>query len=196
MATIRNDILSKIRDELVGGDFEAGQPLRETELAKRFGVSRGPIRDAFLQLSQEGFLTYQANRGVTVRHPPDQEDRAFLASLRSQIEVFIVNKGFDQMSPDGIARLQECLKALHEACVAGDIVETAKADMEFHRVFLVECNGEEHLQVWRQLCSRMLLAYKRLCTYEEAYSEHVEIVEGFKRQSKEDVIAAIRKNVS
>ena len=196
MATIRSDITGKIRDELVAGNFEAGLPLRETQLANRFGVSRGPIRDAFLQLSQEGFLTYQANRGVTVRHPPDQEDRTFVASLRSQIELLIVNKGFDQMSADGMMRLEESLKTLREVCSAGNIVEIAKADMGFHQVFLVECQGEEHMQVWRQLCSRMLLAYTRLNSYEDTYNEHAEIFEAFKRRSKEDVIAAIRKNVT
>ena len=53
MASIREQITGKIRDELVAGNFEAGLPLRETEMAKRFGVNRGPVRDAFLQLSQE-----------------------------------------------------------------------------------------------------------------------------------------------
>jgi len=99
MASIREEITGKIRDELVAGNFEAGLPLRETQMAKRFGVSRGPVRDAFLQLSQEGFLAYHSNRGVTVRHPPALEDRSFVASLRSQIERYIVHKGLGDLTP-------------------------------------------------------------------------------------------------
>ena len=76
--TIREQVTNQIRDEVVAGKLPAGQPLREGHLAERFGVSRGPIRDAFLQLSQEGFLVYQANRGVTVRKPPEQGHRELM----------------------------------------------------------------------------------------------------------------------
>ena len=57
--TIREQVTNQIRDEVVAGNLPAGHPLREGELAERFGVSRGPIRDAFLQLSQEGFELLQ-----------------------------------------------------------------------------------------------------------------------------------------
>ncbi len=45
----------------------AWQPVRAQPLAERFGVSRGSVRDALLQLSQEGVLVYSPNRGVRVR---------------------------------------------------------------------------------------------------------------------------------
>ena len=41
--------LVTVSNEVVAGNLPAGRPLREGELAERFGVSRGPIRDAFLQ---------------------------------------------------------------------------------------------------------------------------------------------------
>jgi len=133
MASIREEITGKIRDELVAGNFEAGLPLRETQMAKRFGVSRGPVRDAFLQLSQEGFLAYHSNRGVTVRHPPALEDRSFVASLRSQIERYIVHKGLGDLTPEGLGQISVALAGLKVACAAKDVIEVAKADMEFHR---------------------------------------------------------------
>ena len=162
MAPIREEITGKIRDELVAGNFEAGLPLRETQMAKRFGVSRGPVRDAFLQLSQEGFLAYHSNRGVTVRHPPALEDRSFVASLRAQIELYIVHKGLGELTPEGLSQIAVALEGLKVACAAEDGIEVAKADMEFHRVILHECGGEDFIQTWRQLCARMLLTYSRL----------------------------------
>ncbi len=100
--TIREQVTSQIRDELVSGNFPAGATLRESELAERFGVSRGPIRDAFLQLSHEGFLAYQANRGVTVRHPPDPADREFITSLRKQVETHVIRKGLVRLSDESL----------------------------------------------------------------------------------------------
>jgi len=196
MASIREEITGKIRDELVAGNFEAGLPLRETKLAKRFGVSRGPIRDAFLQLSQEGFLAYHSNRGVTVRHPPALEDRSFVASLRSQIELHIVRKGFEKLTSEAHSQIDVALESLERACSAEDVIEVAKADMEFHRVILQECGGEDFIQTWRQLCARMLLTYSRLESFDEAYAQHEEIFELIKKQDLEKTLSALERNIT
>ena len=80
--TIREQVTNQIHDDLVARNVPQGSVLRETERARRFGASRGPIRDAFLQLSQEGFLAYEANRRVKLRQPPGPENRGFIVSLR------------------------------------------------------------------------------------------------------------------
>ena len=196
MANIREEITSKIRDELVAGNFEAGHPLRETALAKRFGVSRGPIRDAFLQLSQEGFLAYQANRGVTVRHPPAEEDRDFVASLRAQIEQYVVAKACQSLTPKQFLQIETVLLSLKKSCESKDVVEVAKADMAFHQVIILECGGEDHIQIWRPLCTKMLLTYSRLNSFDEVYREHAEIFEALQSRNQEKVMELIERNIT
>src|SRR5210317_954209 len=127
--TIREQVTDQIRDDVVSGKFPAGQALRESELAERFGVSRGPIRDAFLQLSQEGFLAYQANRGVTVRQPPAAENRDLIVSLRQQIECFVIRRGLDQLRSSGAASLAAALRDLKSACASADVAAVARCDM-------------------------------------------------------------------
>ncbi len=196
MASIREEITDKIRDELVAGNFRAGLALRESELAERFGVSRGPIRDAFLQLSQEGFLAYQVNKGVTVRHPLVGEDREFIASLRVQIELYIVDKGFNQITERGLNEVAESLRELELACQTGEVAKIAKADMAFHVSILQACGGDDHIQVWRQLCSRMLLTYTRLGNYEAIYQEHVDVYQALRSKMKDVALAAINSNIT
>ena len=196
MANIREQITSKIRDELVAGNFEAGHPLRETALAKRFGVSRGPIRDAFLQLSQEGFLAYQANRGVTVRHPPAEEDRDFVASIRAQIEQHVVGKACLSLTSTHFSRIERVLLNLKKACESNDVVEVAKADMAFHEVVLLACGGDDHIQIWRPLCTKMLLTYSRLSSFSEAYHEHAEIFEALQSRNRDKVMELIKLNIT
>jgi len=196
MTTIREEITGKIRDELVAGNFQAGIALRETELAERFGVSRGPIRDAFLQLSQEGFLAYQVNRGVTVRHPLIGEDREFIASIRVQIELYVVGKGIDDLSEEGLSLIKESLKQLELACETGKVAAIARADMAFHETLLNACGGEDHIHYWRQICSRMLLAYTRLESYKALYKEHVDIYKALESKMKDVALAAINSNVT
>jgi len=193
--TIREQVTDQIRDEVVAGNFPAGEPLREAELAERFGVSRGPIRDAFLQLSQEGVLAYQANRGVTVREAPKPENRDFIISLRQQIECFAIRRGLSQFSNGGTASIKAALDDLKTACAGGDVATVARCDMAFHEAMLLACGGDDFLAVWKWLCSQMLLTYSRLENYQQLYDEHVAILAALETGGKQASVAAIKANI-
>ena len=193
--TVREQVTNRIRDELVSGRFEAGTMLRENDLAKRFGVSRGPVRDAFIQLSHEGFLAYHANRGVMVRQPPNPEDRSFITSLRQQIETHVLKKGFAKLNDDSLSGIQVALQSLKLACESNDATQIALRDIEFHEAILVACGGEDLVGAWRQLCSRMLLTYTRLSNYEQAYEEHEAIFNSLKNGKLKPTIDALKANI-
>ena len=193
--TIREQVTNQIRDDVVAGNFAAGKPLREGELAERFGVSRGPIRDAFLQLSQEGFLAYQANRGVTVREAPGEDNRDFIVALRQQIESYVIRRGLHQLSDEGMARIEAVLRDLKLACAGDDVAAVARCDIGFHEAVLLACGGEDFLAIWKLLCSQMLLAYTRLENYEQVYEEHVEILKALRAGKKPAAVAAMKANI-
>jgi DNA-binding GntR family transcriptional regulator len=67
--TIREQVAAHLRYAVLSGDLGEGEALREQPLARHFGVSRGPVRDALLQLTQEGLLVAEQNCGVRVRRP-------------------------------------------------------------------------------------------------------------------------------
>ena len=131
--TIREQVTDQIRDDVVAGKFPAGQALRESELAERFGVSRGPVRDAFLQLSQEGFLAYQANRGVTVRNPPDSVDHEFIVSLRQQIECHVIKRGLERIEQTAWEKMETALAELESAWPVGRDCESCQRRHEVPR---------------------------------------------------------------
>ena len=193
--TIREQVTDLIRDDVVAGNYPTGEPLRETELAERFGVSRGPVRDAFLQLAQEGFLAYQANRGVTVRQPPDSENRDFIISLRHQIETFVIKRGIKDLTDEQVADIQKSLDALQAACDSQDVGAIARSDMAFHQAVLDACGGADFLPIWKWLCSQMLLTYSRLEDFTAIFREHVTIMEGLQSRSKQETTAAIKANI-
>lgn len=194
--TIREQVTCQLRDEVIAGEITPGAVLRENDLAKRFGVSRGPIRDAFLQLSNEGYLAYQANRGVTVRHPPDQSDRDFIADLRRQIELHVVTKGLGEMTDAGLDEVETALAALNEACVLGELAAIKRSDLEFHEAILAACGGESLLPAWKQLCSRMVLAYDRLDDISQVHTEHQRIFESLQDQDLNRLINALTQNIT
>ena len=55
-----------LREAILRGIFQGGQPLHQEEIAAQLGVSRLPVREALRQLEQEGLVLYRLNRGAVV----------------------------------------------------------------------------------------------------------------------------------
>jgi DNA-binding GntR family transcriptional regulator len=66
VATIHEQVTSALRDAVRNGEFEPGQPLRQAELAERFGVSAVPVREALRALEQDGIVASLPRRGWIV----------------------------------------------------------------------------------------------------------------------------------
>src|SRR5580704_14671862 len=59
-------IRDQLRQAIFAGKFQPGDPLRQEELADRFGTSRIPVREALRQLEAEGLVALHPNRGAVV----------------------------------------------------------------------------------------------------------------------------------
>ncbi|MFD0266056.1 GntR family transcriptional regulator [Streptomyces sp. NPDC127106] len=78
-------VCTAIRDDIVSGAFEPGARLTEEVLARRYGVSRVPVREALRTLQSEGFVTTRRHAGACVAEPTEQE-AADLLELRMLLE--------------------------------------------------------------------------------------------------------------
>ncbi|MFF1558757.1 GntR family transcriptional regulator [Streptomyces sp. NPDC058279] len=78
-------VCTAIRDDIVSGVFEPGGRLTEEVLARRYGVSRVPVREALRTLEAEGFVTTRRHAGACVAEPTEQE-AADLLELRAVLE--------------------------------------------------------------------------------------------------------------
>ncbi|WP_048710306.1 GntR family transcriptional regulator [Microvirga massiliensis] len=64
--TLPEQLAEKLVELIISGALEPGQRLHEASLAERFGVSRGPIREALRLLEPEGLVTMTSRRGASV----------------------------------------------------------------------------------------------------------------------------------
>ena len=60
-------VSEELREAILSGEFEPGERLRTVSLAKRFGSSRTPVREALVQLEGEGLVDIEPRRGALVR---------------------------------------------------------------------------------------------------------------------------------
>lgn len=80
-----HSVCTAIRDDIVSGVFERGSRLAEEQLARRYGVSRVPVREALRTLESEGFVTTRRHAGACVAEPTEQE-AADLLEIRMLLE--------------------------------------------------------------------------------------------------------------
>ena len=64
---LAQEIVSSLRNDIITGAFKPGESLAEPVLAKRFGVSRAPVREAMIQLERAGLVQFQSTGRTKVR---------------------------------------------------------------------------------------------------------------------------------
>jgi DNA-binding GntR family transcriptional regulator len=80
-----DDVLDELRAVIVSGGLKAGDRLRESELADRMGLSRGPVREALVRLEQEGLVVLERHRGARVA-TLSREDCEKIYTVRRALE--------------------------------------------------------------------------------------------------------------
>jgi GntR family transcriptional regulator, gluconate operon transcriptional repressor len=142
-----DQVLQQLRVLIITGKIAAGTHLVESELSTTFDVSRGPIRDALVQLEAEG-LVESRRRGAFVRGLTTK-DIDELYSVREAIELMAVRLTAEA-TEDRWEFSQQYLSALKDAAKSGDYLRFAHADMAFHTSFYTVAGNGRLLQVWRQ----------------------------------------------
>ena len=194
LRSTRERITDTLRAEILCGEWSNDVRVREHSLAERFGVSRGPVRDSLLQLSQEGVLVYQANKGVRVNTPPGEEQRQLLQSMRRQIETFCLEQCITELDQVDDDNLQEILQRLTIACKGGKLSDIADNDLALHR-YLVRRSSHELEAVWLGITSRLLMDYSRIEQLEEIINEHAAIVAAVKKRDLKSAQKALIENI-
>jgi DNA-binding GntR family transcriptional regulator len=193
--TIREQIVERLREEVLSGEIAEGESLREQSLATRFGVSRGPIRDALLQLTQEGLLVGQPNRGVKVGRGPSQSVQPLVVTMRRQIESFALAQIIDKLTVEDEIALNGIVARFKAACENGSLPSLVKHDMALHR-WIVERTGEPDLvALWLSTVMRMRLRYSRHASLMESYEEHRAIAEAIIARDLPAALAALGANI-
>jgi DNA-binding GntR family transcriptional regulator len=144
-STLSSMVAERLRELVISGAYPPGSQLSEVELAERFGVSRGPIREGLQRLVQDGLLRSEPHRGVFVpKVGPDDIADIYLARLAIEgAALRIVAAREDRAST--VALLQDLVAQMRTATTAGRWARVADLDMRFHSE-VVKASGSTRLQ--------------------------------------------------
>jgi len=142
-STLGTIVTDQLRDHVIHGRFEPGAILGEVELAGRFGVSRGPVREALQRLVQEGLLRREPRRGISVPVLTDV-DIADLYLAREAIEAAAMQVVLRGDPRTMAVELQATVDRMRVAVAADDWGQVADLDIAFHRR-MVDAAGSPRL---------------------------------------------------
>lgn len=129
--TLKGHVVERIRHAILSGAFKPGDRLNETHLANQFKVSRIPVREALLQLQEQGLVMNHPRKGMFVI-TLSEEDVQRINSLRILLE----SEAIKLCRANLTARIEEQLRSLVDQMESGShesYFEAAMLDLEFHR---------------------------------------------------------------
>jgi DNA-binding GntR family transcriptional regulator len=196
---LREQIAGQLRDDIMSGRIEPGARLSETKLAERFGVSRGPIREALVQLTNEGLLIGRPNCGVIVAPSAPDSIRELVLPIRRTIEIYALRLFFDEINEDDFRNWDEILRRIEQACRQKDTLASAEADIAFHRSLLVRAGQPDLLAIWQTIVARLRLHFRQAHMRQKdsmaLYREHKSIVDTFRSGDKEASVKILEENI-
>jgi DNA-binding GntR family transcriptional regulator len=196
--SIPERIAAQLREGIVAGRPAPGEPVREVEVARQLGVSRGPVREALQRLVQEGLLEAQPARGVFVRQlTADDIEDLYLA--RAAIEITAARILAASPSPEHIARLRAALAAL-EAAPVEDWSELARLDLQLHEVLVSSTGSRRLVRMFTTLSAETRVCMVALEPFYEDHAqmivEHADIVSAISRGNQKLAVELLGQHMS
>ena len=167
-------VVEALRRSILTGELPAGQALVETELARRFGISKTPVREALKTLVGAGLVTMSEYKGATVR-VVDEEMARSVFDVRSLLEPVAVARTVERGLDLDLAQ-----EALDRASSARDEAERSLANRDFHQLLYSNCGNPVLMDMLDGLREQTALisvnAWIQQPSWETEAAEHAEIL--------------------
>ncbi len=173
-------VAGQIHAAIVSGGIRPEARLIEVELARQFGTSRAPVREALRLLNAQGLLVTRPNRGTFVRAlTPQDIDEIF--SLRCLLEPYAVGEAVRRAGQPELAELRHFVDAMRDAAIRGSAVELVEADLGLHRRIAALAGNRRLVGIFDSLASSIRMVITLIeGFYKDGYliaEDHQEIVD-------------------
>lgn len=151
--TLADHILRQVQSAIVKGEIAPGSKISEPELARAYGISRGPLREALHRLEGQKLLVRVPHVGARVVSL-NREELGDLYQIRESLEGLACRLAAERMLPDQVDELRDVLREHErdEAFQAGRGYYQQEGDYDFH-YRIVQASGNRMLI--RLLCDEL-----------------------------------------
>jgi DNA-binding GntR family transcriptional regulator len=196
--TRAEELRLQLADEIVRGALAPGAPLDETDIAKRFSVSRTPVREALRQLAASGLVDARAHRGAVVARPSIDRLTGMFEAM-AELEAICASLAAERMS----ATERHGLEAIHEELrvlsYTGNPERFHEVNERFHNAIYA---GSQNAYIAEMtLATRVRVQpfrraqFRNLGRLAKSHAEHDRVVVAIMRGDKAGAAAAMRAHI-
>ncbi|GCB43960.1 gntR family transcriptional regulator [Streptomyces sp. NL15-2K] len=127
------DVHGRLRAMILSGELPPGSVLLQAEMARKLGVSRTPMREAFRLLQEEGLIDARPDQRARVK-AVDPEDLDGVYGARIMLETLAVRVTAKSLTDEDLERMSDVLKRMQELAGTDQSDEWYAAHKEFHHI--------------------------------------------------------------
>ncbi|YCM44629.1 GntR family transcriptional regulator [Verrucomicrobiaceae bacterium 227] len=144
---LAREVISALRGEIVSGKLQPGAPITEPSLAKRFGISRAPVREALIALERDGLVQFKTTGRTRVRKLT-KKDFTEIMEARVALESMAARRATVRWNEEDTAKTEE---NIHAQSQAATLEELSSLDVELHEYVVRRCGNERLLRLWQSI---------------------------------------------
>ena len=141
--TLSESVYNSLRAGIINNELKAGQRIYEKEIARQFDVSTTPVREAFLKLNAEGYISIDSHKKAYVREISYKELEDIFVVL-GDLDALAVCQAVENITPECIQEIEELVAEMEEICKSS-----------FVERFL-ELNVAVHYKIWSALPNKVM----------------------------------------
>jgi DNA-binding GntR family transcriptional regulator len=194
-------VYQQLKTAILTGVFRPGQTLRQEDVARQLGVSRGPLREALPKLEAEGMIISTPHRGCTVVSLAPAEIMEIF-ELRAMLEASLAKAAARKKEPNAVRRLREIasiMRSLQVSTVEADQQRWFDLNYELHDILLTVAGRRHHqrvLEIVRALAEPYIRMEIHLTgSFAEAQEEHDGLIDAFAAGDCEGLEKLTREHV-
>jgi len=196
--TRAEELRLQLADEIVRGALAPGSPLDETDIARRFSVSRTPVREALRQLVASGLVDARAHRGAVVARP-SLERLTEMFEAMAELEAICAGLAAERMLPAERHALERVHEELRELSYAGNPERFHEVNERFHNaIYAGSQNGyiaEMTLATRVRVQPFRRAQFRNLGRLAKSHAEHDRVVIAILRGDRVGAAAAMRAHI-
>ncbi len=196
---LKEYVYHEIKKKLMSNDIKQGERIWEEELAKEFGVSRTPVREAINRLIAESFIENRPRKGIFAAEI-SKDELIKMLDIRIVLEELSVKMCCLMINDEEIKALEDIYEDFNIKLRSGDFGKASKLDSEIHKYIAQVTNNKKLMEYIDDI--QDFFAYTRTGVVnwtdkkiERSLKDHGDLIEAISLRDQEKAVKLVLKDI-